>query len=210
MDSITRWTGISALILSAFSLGMSGWVVGCGNKPSEPSSQPSEPRAQPIVTAVQHAAPIASITGSTASAPASVPSVKPSAPEADAKQSERPAAKHERTSAQVRVKRLVVTRKVEDREPAKDGPSFSLDGAPLYAFVEMENRTEDAAKIVITFEKAGTSTGHIELGVPANQSRWRTWGLTRGIRDAGEWVAVVRTVEGAELARVPFAVTRRT
>ncbi len=92
-------------------------------------------------------------------------------------------------------------------EPVDPASSFALDGRPIVAFVEMENRTRDDAQIVITFEKPGETAGHIELGVPANQARWRTWGRTQGVKDAGDWVAVVRTSDGTELARAPFEVT---
>lgn len=213
MDTLTRWTGISALVVSSFSLGMSGWVVGCrGNEAATSHDTPAAttPTESPRPVAVQTAVPIAAGTTSVQPATPPAPSTT-AAPDARANaKASRPASKQATAAGALRVKRLVVTRKVEAREPVDTKDTFALDGAPLYAFVEMENRTADASQIVITFEKPGTSAGHIELGVPANQARWRTWGMTRGIKDTGDWDVVVRTTEGAELARTSFAVTKGT
>jgi hypothetical protein len=119
--------------------------------------------------------------------------------------------RHEVTStekaaeADIKVKRLVVTRGVEDREPL---PTESLTvGAPVFAFLELENEGDARGGIVITFEHDRESVGHVELSVPADAPRWRTWGRTAMIRSAGEWTAVVKTAEGRELARQAFEVT---
>ncbi len=208
MDTLTRWTGIGAVVVSSFSLGMSGWAVGChgrGAPEAEPSSVVAS--AAPRVVAVQDALPIATVSSSPAPAAQPTAAADETTAKAGARQ-DSPAAKREVNSGTLRVKRLVVARKVAAHEPVDPASSFALDGTPLVAFVEMENRTLDDAHIVITFEKPGEAVGHIELGVPANQARWRTWGMTRGIKDAGDWVAVVRTSDGTELARAPFAVTQ--
>ena len=55
-------------------------------------------------------------------------------------------------------------------------------------------------------EDTKATVGHVKLSVPANQPRFRTWGNTRLIRDAGHWVAVVSTADGVELGRAPFEV----
>jgi hypothetical protein len=107
----------------------------------------------------------------------------------------------------LRVKRLVVTRGVEAREPL--ATESLLVGVPVFAFVELQNESDAEAGIVITFERATRSVGHIELSVPADTPRWRTWGKTQNIDEPGKWVAVVRAKAGHELARQSFEVTTR-
>ena len=107
-------------------------------------------------------------------------------------------------NAQMRIKRVVLTRGVKGHEPIDPTTTVATGPEPLYAFVEVENKSPDDGAIVITFEKGSTRTGNIELKVPANQNRWRTWGWTRGVRESGSWAVVVRSVGGRELARTAF------
>jgi hypothetical protein len=105
------------------------------------------------------------------------------------------------------VKRVVITRKITEREPAL-ADEFSLGGAPIYAFIELENSAREARSIRVVFQNQDTraSVGHVKLTVPAGQSRYRTWGNTRLIQDPGHWVAVVSTNDGTELGRAAFDV----
>jgi len=107
----------------------------------------------------------------------------------------------------LKLKRIVVTRKIENREPVA-AADFSLGSAPVYAFVELENSANSERNIRVLFQNEDTkaSVGHVKLTVPATQTRFRTWGNTRMIRDAGYWVAVVSTADGVELGRAPFEV----
>ena len=63
--------------------------------------------------------------------------------------------------------------------------SVELGELPLFAFAELANGGE-AEQIVITFEREGSSetVGHVELAVPAETQRWRTWGKTNLISQA--------------------------
>ena len=110
---------------------------------------------------------------------------------------------------ELRVRRLIVARGVEGREPVGAADTFArADVDRLYAFVELGNRTGEEQKVVVTFEPEGDradATGHVELNV-GEGARWRTWAFTRMMR-AGEWDAVVRTLDGDELARTSFTVT---
>lgn len=110
---------------------------------------------------------------------------------------------------ELRVRRLIVATGVEGREPTGAAETFArADAARLYAFVELANRSGAEQKVVVTFEPNGErrdATGHVELNV-GQGARWRTWAYTRMMR-AGEWDAVVRTLEGDELARASFTVT---
>jgi hypothetical protein len=104
------------------------------------------------------------------------------------------------------VKRLTVTTGIENREP-KEIDGFELGQSPIYAFVELSNPSDEPHEVVITFENPeGPAVGHVTLSVPANQPRWRTWGRTRMVQNAGEWNAVVKTVEGDEIVRQSFSV----
>jgi hypothetical protein len=109
--------------------------------------------------------------------------------------------------AQLRIKRLVLARSVQGREPQVPLQQVAAGNEPLYAFVEVENLSAHDGAIVITFEKAGTRTGNIELRVPASHDRWRTWGYSRGVREPGSWAVVVRSAGGRELARTAFEAT---
>jgi len=107
----------------------------------------------------------------------------------------------------LKLKRFVVARKIENREPVA-GDEFKLGSAPVYAFVEFENSARDARSVRVLFQNEDTkaTVGHVKLSVPGGAERFRTWGNTRMIRDAGHWVAVVSTVDGVELGRAPFEV----
>lgn len=107
----------------------------------------------------------------------------------------------------LKLKRIVVAHKIEHREPVV-GDDFKLGSAPVYAFVEFENSAHAAQDIRVMFQNEETkaTVGHVKLSVPATQTRFRTWGNTRMIRDPGRWVAVVSTADGRELGRAPFDV----
>lgn len=198
MESNTRWTAVVAVILSAGALGLSAWVAACQTQapaPQHPAPAGSAAAGAVAVVPPEVAAPIASL-------PQPAPAV--SAPALLTATDERPAAANR---ARLQVRRLVVARGVEGREPVGLASSFALGADPIYAFVEVQNASPEDGAIVITFERAGQRTGNVNLAVPANQSRWRTWGWSRGVKEPGEWVAVVRSAGGRELARTAFEVT---
>lgn len=103
------------------------------------------------------------------------------------------------------ISRLVVTRDVKDREPVDSGEMTATE--PVVAFLEMKHLADTEVDVVVTFEhEAGKKVGFIELTVPGQSPRFRTWGRTRNIKEPGAWVAVVSTKEGVELARKEFTV----
>lgn len=103
------------------------------------------------------------------------------------------------------VQRLVVASRVESREPTPLERGKASE--PVVAFLEMKNLAEDEAGVLVTFEhESGKKVGFIELGVPGNSPRYRTWGRTHNIRDAGKWTAIVSSRNGKELAREDFEV----
>lgn len=103
------------------------------------------------------------------------------------------------------VKRLVIASGVVEREP------LALVDAqvdePVVAFVELSNKSEQERTIVVTFEhESGKEVGFIELTVPGESPRYRTWGRTRNIKEPGKWDVVVVGKGGQELARESFSV----
>ena len=190
----TRWVAVSALGAAMFAIGFSFTAVACNTR--DVSVAEAE-RAAETATALPR--PAASL-GTVATVVNGVPAAPTaSATNADAKEG----------VGGLQLKRFVVTRKIENREPvATDGDDFKLGSAPVYAFVELENSGSAARGIRVLFENTDTqaTVGHVKLTVPGSQAHYRTWGNTRLIRDPGHWVAVVSTADGVELGRAPFEV----
>jgi hypothetical protein len=104
------------------------------------------------------------------------------------------------------VMRFVIASDVAQREPVTLG-NGKVD-EPVVAFVEIKNLGETDSKVIVTFEhESGKKVGFISLDVPAEISRYRTWGRTHNIHTPGEWTAIVATESGEELARKSFTVT---
>jgi hypothetical protein len=197
----TRWVAVSALGAAMFAIGFSFAGVACSNahdvSVSEATRSAESPSIVPapasslgsVTTAVNAGAPAAPAATSAAAPP----------PTSDAKLAA--------GDGSLKLKRVVVTHKIENREPTV-GDDFTLGSAPVYAFVELENSASAPRAIRVMFENEDTkaTVGHVKLTVPASQSRYRTWGNTRLIRDPGHWVAVVSTTDGVELGRAPFEV----
>lgn len=193
MSKPLLWTSIASVTVAAFSLAASGWVIanerGTAEAPVVAPPPPAavvEAKAAPVVMA-----PAKDVVVPVAKA---LPTPDPTPAHADAKD--------------LKVVRLVVAEGVKDREPVGAADSFAAGDRPVYAFVEMANRSENPGEIVVAFEKGSTRTGNVELAVPAKAGRHRTWAYSRGLRQAGEWQVVVRDAEtGKELARKPLEIT---
>lgn len=210
MNSYTRWSKMAALMVSTMALGLSCWAAACGSATAPPtgSAVPTSASSQTPMTAaaidsaasrIEQATTDGGVRLATPTGTVPSPVAKADSGSKDARESKEVIA-----NAQMRIKRLVLTRSVKGHEPIDPLTAVAAGPDPLYAFVEVENKSSDNGAIVITFEKAGTRTGNIELKVPANQNRWRTWGWSRGVREAGSWVVVVRSIGGRELARTAF------
>ena len=208
-DSIARWLATAALFTSAAALTV---ALGSGCREYDaahaeletpnPAAQRAPVQAPNAAAASPEQAPAlaAEQTGSRAKAGGGD---EANAEEPAGKPKPDPAAA---TAATLKVQRLVITRGVEAREPLPSEPLVL--GAPVFAFLELENEGDAQRSVVLTFERDTASVGHVQLAVPPSSPRWRTWGKTALIREAGTWTAVVRTVEGDELARQAFEVVR--
>ena len=188
----SRWVALSALGAAMFAIGFSVTGVACNTRDVSVAEAAREALSASAVPAP--AASLGTVTAVVNGAPSVTP-VVPSAP-SDAK-----------SVGDLKLKRLVVTHKIENREPTPSD-DFKVGQAPVYAFVELENSATSARGIRVLFENEDTkaTVGHVKLTVPAAQPHYRTWGNTRMIRGAGHWVAVVTNLEGVELGRAEFEV----
>ncbi len=110
--------------------------------------------------------------------------------------------------AALRIKRLVVTQAVEDREPVEVTDVVDAE-TPIIAFLEVASGAVEDQQVVVTFEhEEGHRVGLVNLNVPGNKPRWRTWGRTYNVKQDGRWTAVVRDSRGEELGRTKFTVRR--
>lgn len=195
----SRWVAVSALAAAMFAVGFSFAGVACNN-----SRGVSVAEAARASDSVSVPAPSASL-GNVAKVVNGVSSASP--PIASALPTPVAGALTHNDSEGLKLKRFVVTRKIENREPVAS-EEFTLGNAPVYAFVEFENSARNSRSVRVLFQNQDTkaTVGHVKLTVPGTSERFRTWGNTRMIRDAGHWVAVVSTVDGVELGRAPFDV----
>ena len=103
------------------------------------------------------------------------------------------------------IRRAVVARGVEAREPVGTEGPFPASGEPLYVFMEVNNPDTELVLEVRWFHDA---SGH-QFGqrVTAGVSpRWRTWVRHRvQPTQAGEWRVEVRTPGGCLAAALTFA-----
>jgi hypothetical protein len=152
-------------------------------------SQPSAPNDQPSAQAINALAPVA-------------------AGVERAQRLETPAGEQPAATKALSVKRLVVTDRIDDREPARNA-EFLTGGTQVFAFVELTNHAKQEQSIEIIFEhESGRQVGFVKLPVPKDRSRWRTWGKTSQIKQSGRWVAKVRSANGAELMSQDFIVNQ--
>jgi DUF2914 family protein len=195
----TRWVAVSALGAAMFAIGFSFTAIACNTRDVSVSEAA---RAADSTSAVPAPAASLGTVATVVNAAPSAAAVAPGTPTAPAAGIKDAASDHG-----LKLKRFVVTRKIENREPVSStGDDFKLGGAPVYAFVELENTGSAARGIHVLFENEDTkaTVGHVKLTVPGAQAHYRTWGNTRLIRDPGHWVAVVSTADGVELGRAPF------
>jgi hypothetical protein len=197
----SRWVAVSALAAAMFAVGFSFAAVACSS--SRDVSVAEAARASDSVSVPAPAASLGSIAKIVNGAPSALPASSAAAGSNDGKVS----VELKAASDGLKLKRFVVARKIENREPVA-GDEFKLGSAPVYAFVEFENAARDARSVRVLFQNQDTkaTVGHVKLTVPGAAERFRTWGNTRMIRDPGHWVAVVSTVDGVELGRAPFEV----
>lgn len=192
----SRTIALTAIGMAAFSVGFSLSVVACRKSPNvEIASDGATLSAIGAPNATARASALPEVR------PDSIPEVVTEPPPAKPSTFAEPA----KASGPLRVKRLLVTDRIRDREPVASKLAVSDD--VIYAFAEVENPAADERRIRISFEHEGKRPiGNVPLSVPPSHKRFRTWGGTRLIDAPGRWQAVVRTDDGTELARASFDV----
>lgn len=204
-EIVTRLTALGALTLSSAALTTSLWAVGCSER--EAPAEEVRPVTASVPAAPESPKP-AGVEPQKPSAEAKSvvePEVAPAPDPAPSKVSSQRAEVAAGASS-LKIKRLVVTTGIEKREPV-EADAFRAGSQPVYAFVEMQNAGSEDERIIVTFEHAeGREVGKVELEIPAEQRRWRTWGRTRNVDRPGTWEAVIRTASGKELGRTSFEV----
>ncbi len=192
-----------AIKMATISFAAFGLLACVGEAKIESEEVAVEPHAVTPVLPKAATAPAKAV----APAPDVKASAKQEAPDPAKKAEEAPRKQKDAKAGELSVKRFTVTQKVEDREPLalNDPPRV---GEPVMAFVELANSSVDETEVVVTFEHPdGDKVGFVELGVPGESRRYRTWGQTRNIKKPGTWTAVVSTKDGVELARQEFPVS---
>src|SRR5262249_21129281 len=109
---------------------------------------------------------------------------------------------------ELRVTRLVVATGVSHREPEGVATLFrQSETDKLYAVVEGENKSREAAEITVSFEPPDgrVARGNVSLDV-GSSPRWRTWAYSTNVHQVGSWTAVVKDADGHTLARQPFEI----
>jgi hypothetical protein len=201
------WTSIASAVVASVALAASGWVI--ANERGRTAEAPAPP--PPLVldsSPASHVSP----NGDTVSPP-SVPAVEAASKPAVTTPSpvKTAPALEPLDPSDLKVKRLIAATGVKNREPVGAADTFAAGDHPVYAFVELANRSARDADIVIVFERGSNRAGMVELAVPAQSGRWRTWGYSRALRESGTWDIVVReALSGKELARTPIEVTSQT
>lgn len=185
----SRAIALTAIGMAAFSVGFSLSVVACRKSPDVAIAGDGATVTQ---VGSPHASALPEVRAD------SIPSVEEPPP--------KPVRAAETTKAPgpIRVKRLLVTDRIEAREPVP--AKLAVTDDVIYAFAELENPAADERRIRISFEHGGKRIGNVPLSVPASHKRFRTWGGTRLIDAPGRWDAVVRADDGTELARASFDV----
>ena len=153
-------------------------------------------------------APRASAVGEAPTSAKPLDSAAPSAPAASAVPTRDSVAAKSHMPSTLKVKRLIVTTGVKDREPLESAAALPSDGSAIYAFAELSNPDGLSENVRITFERKGGAerVGNVMLPVPGKVSRHRTWATTRFIRVGGVWEAVLWGADGSELGRTSFEV----
>lgn len=107
----------------------------------------------------------------------------------------------------IAIRRLITASKIEGREPVAVSPVFAEDEGRVYAFLELSNESSETKSVTVFFmSPSGNVRGGVELDVPANAPRWRTWAYTRFADELGLWRVEVRSSAGALLGSLPFEV----
>lgn len=113
----------------------------------------------------------------------------------------------ERSAAAPHVDRFVLAGDVKEREPVGETDTFSTESEKIWAFVQFDNELGEPFSVRVHWEKLdGPATPYgFVLDVPTAK-RFRTWSWTAIRREPGQYKAVLRTLDGEELASRSFEI----
>ncbi|MDH3623445.1 MAG: DUF2914 domain-containing protein [Myxococcales bacterium] len=107
----------------------------------------------------------------------------------------------------ISIHRLITASDIQGREPLSASSIFGDDEEKVYAFLELSNESPEGRTVTVFFiGPSGKISGGVELEVPANVPRWRTWAYTRFADELGLWRVEVRSSAGVLLGALPFEV----
>lgn len=105
------------------------------------------------------------------------------------------------------IERLMTAPAVEHREPVAPSTIFGSHEEKIYAFLDVRNESDEARVLVVHFiGPDGFASGGIELSIPPNVPRWRTWAFTKHAKEPGLWRVDVRNLDGELLGALSFEV----
>lgn len=111
----------------------------------------------------------------------------------------------EPTTGMLAVSRIALSRSIENREPVDPGLLFEAAEEKLFAFVELSNDDDVERSVFVTFKHvSGFTAGDVELEVPSNSPRWRTWAFSRNVQLPGAWTLVIEDEDGNPLDALDF------
>jgi hypothetical protein len=105
------------------------------------------------------------------------------------------------------IDRFVLATGVEEREPVGETDTFTTDTDKIWAFVQFDNELGAPASVRVHWEQVDgpASLYGFVLEVPTAK-RYRTWSWTAIRRTPGQYRAVLRTLDGKELASRSFEI----
>jgi len=108
--------------------------------------------------------------------------------------------------SEIKIDRFVLAHGIEQREPLDESERFTGD-TKIFAFVQFSNPEGAPFAFRVHWEKAeGPASPYgVKLKVET-AARYRTWSWTAIPREPGEYKAVLRTLDGKEIASKPFTI----
>ena len=178
-------------------------LAGCGSESGEHATS-----VTPEVAAGSHES-VSSVASSTLDLdePVVAPALVEPADEAPTRE---PARVAEAAAEDIEVHRIIATTGIEDREPIDPRERFDVDelerNGRVFAFFDLRNESDADAHLNAVFvSPSGLAHGQVELTVPANARRWRTWAYTRALA-TGTWDIELRAADGIVVGHTRFEV----
>jgi hypothetical protein len=107
---------------------------------------------------------------------------------------------------EVKLERFVLAHGVEQREPVEESERFTGD-TKIFAFVQFSNPEGAPFAFRVHWEKVDGPVSPYGVKLKVETAvRYRTWSWTAIPREPGAYKAVLRTLDGKEIASKPFTI----